>query len=101
MIARSLVTTLLLLKQNGVIHADIKPENILFVDSHQESIKLIDFGSALFIEENSQHFVMQTLPYRAPEIALLADYDYQIDIWSLGCVLYELATSNVLFNLAS
>lgn len=41
---------------------------------------------------------MQTLPYRAPEIVLGANFDYQIDMWSLGCIIYELITHKVLFN---
>jgi serine/threonine protein kinase len=41
---------------------------------------------------------MQTLPYRSPEIVLKANYSYPIDMWSLGCIIYELLTHNVLFN---
>lgn len=64
------------LKNNKIIHADLKPENILLDLNNQNQIKLIDFGSAIFIDENDKHYEMQTLPYRAPEITLLSDYDY-------------------------
>lgn len=76
----------------------MKPENILLIKNDQSHVKIIDFGSAIFIKDNDKHFEMQTLPYRAPEIILRAEYDYAIDIWSLGCILYELVTHEVLFS---
>ena len=66
-----------------------------------EKITIIDFGSAIFIEDTDQHYTLQTLPYRAPEIILKTNYSYQIDIFSLGCILYELITKKVLFNYSS
>lgn len=81
----------------GVIHCDIKPENILLIKNESNHVKIIDYGSAIFVTANNLHFEMQTLPYRAPEITLGADYDYSIDMWSLGCILYEMVTHKVLF----
>lgn len=61
-------------------------------------VKLIDFGSAMFVTDSNIHCEMQTLPYRAPEIIFGADYDYAIDMWSFGCILFELITHKMLFN---
>eukprot|EP01038_Epipyxis_sp_PR26KG_P015218 gene15218-20502_t len=75
-----------------ILHRDIKPANIL-LDSNQ-NIKMGDFGLAK--ELSSQSKLAQTnvgTPfYMAPEIVNEKDYDEKSDIWSLGCLLYELAS---------
>ena len=96
--SRDILSSLKFLKYYGVIHCDLKPENILLIKNESNFVKLIDFGSAMFITDTDIHCEMQTLPYRAPEIILGADYDYAIDMWSFGCILYELITHKVLFN---
>jgi dual specificity tyrosine-phosphorylation-regulated kinase 2/3/4 len=73
----------------GFIHCDLKPENILFKAENKSSIKLIDFGSAC--EKNNKIFTyIQSRFYRAPEVIIDAGYDEKIDIWGLGCILFEL-----------
>lgn len=84
-------------KRCGLIHSDLKPENIVFKLGSDSSVKVIDFGSATYIYEECQDYV-QTRPYRAPEIIFGCDYDFAVDMWSLGCILYELLTSKVLFS---
>lgn len=84
-------------KTCGLIHSDLKPENIVFRLKSEERVKVIDFGSATYIYEQCQDYV-QTRPYRAPEIIFGCDYDFGVDMWSLGCILYELLTSKVLFS---
>ena len=81
-----------------VVHCDVKPENITLSNQYGDSVKLIDYGSAIFIEDNDSHVEIQTLPYRAPEITLRANYGHPIDIWSVGCIIYELVTGRVLFD---
>lgn len=75
-----------------ILHRDLKPANIL-LDSAQ-NIKMGDFGLAK--ELSSQSKLAQTnvgTPfYMAPEIINEKDYDERSDIWSLGCLLYELAS---------
>ncbi|PFH34480.1 hypothetical protein BESB_065110 [Besnoitia besnoiti] len=60
------------------------------------SVKIIDFGNSCLTSDPLITYV-QSRSYRAPEVLLELPYDTKIDIWSLGCVLFELWTSVVLF----
>lgn len=92
-----LLVALKFLKSRGIIHCDIKPENILFLNEHSKNVKLIDFGSATFIDDIDYSY-LQTRPYRSPEIVFGCKFDFSVDIWSLGCVLYELVAFKLLFK---
>jgi homeodomain interacting protein kinase len=80
------------LKKLGLIHADLKPENIMLVDPVRQpyKIKVIDFGSASHVSKAVQSTYLQSRYYRAPEILLGLPFCESIDIWSLGCVMAEL-----------
>ncbi|KAJ4978980.1 hypothetical protein NE237_009760 [Protea cynaroides] len=80
----------------GIIHCDLKPENILVKSYSRCEIKIIDLGSSCFQTDNLCLYV-QSRSYRAPEVILGLPYDHRIDIWSLGCVLAELCSGDVLF----
>lgn len=84
------------LKACKVVHADIKPDNILVNDKHNQ-IKLCDFGSASFIQECEITPYLVSRWYRAPEITLCLRYDYGIDMWSIATCLFELYTGKVMF----
>jgi serine/threonine protein kinase len=62
----------------------------------KSGIKVIDFGSACFYDRKEFTYI-QSRYYRAPEIVLIKPYDRKIDIWSLGCVVFELFTGSPLF----
>jgi dual specificity tyrosine-phosphorylation-regulated kinase 2/3/4 len=81
----------------GFIHCDLKPENILFKQENKSSIKIIDFGSASY-KCTSYTTYIQSRFYRAPEIILGAGHSNKIDIWSFGCLLYELYSGEPLFS---
>ncbi|KAI5066126.1 hypothetical protein GOP47_0018750 [Adiantum capillus-veneris] len=81
----------------GIIHCDLKPENILVKSYSRCEIKIIDLGSSCFQTDHLCSYV-QSRSYRAPEVILGLPYDQKIDIWSLGCILAELCTGNVLFQ---
>lgn len=83
----------------NVLHRDIKPENLVFITNHPESnIKLIDFGSSVYIEnENDLNdgIILGKVPtgtslYMAPEVLKKCEYSSKSDIWSAGVTLYSL-----------
>lgn len=84
------------MKSLGLVHCDLKPENILFTDESESHVKVIDFGSASFLD-NQSYDMLQTKPYRAPEVCFGCTFDYSADMWSLGCIVHELLTGKVLF----
>ncbi|XP_071642171.1 uncharacterized protein Hipk isoform X8 [Temnothorax longispinosus] len=91
-ILQQVLTALLKLKQLGLIHADLKPENIMLVDPMRQPyrVKVIDFGSASHVSKAVCNTYLQSRYYRAPEIILGLPYCEAIDMWSLGCVVAEL-----------
>ncbi|XP_041737202.1 serine/threonine-protein kinase PRP4 homolog [Coregonus clupeaformis] len=93
---QQLFLALKLLKRCSILHADIKPDNIL-VNESKTILKLCDFGSASHVADNDITPYLVSRFYRAPEIIIGKPYDYSIDMWSVGCTLYELYTGKILF----
>lgn len=91
-VLQQVLTALLKLKQLGLIHADLKPENIMLVDPQRQPfrVKVIDFGSASHVSKAVCSTYLQSRYYRAPEIILGLPFCEAIDMWSLGCVVAEL-----------
>jgi serine/threonine protein kinase len=91
-IVQQVLTALLKLKQLELIHADLKPENIMLVDPVNQPfrVKVIDFGSASHRNKAVTNTYLQSRYYRAPEIILGLPFREAIDMWSLGCVIAEL-----------
>merc|ERR1719348_322298 len=95
-------------------HTDLKPENILFTSSDWEisynarkrkdvrkvkntEVRLIDFGSATFDWEHHSK-VVSTRHYRAPEVILELGWSQPCDVWSIGCIMFELYLGFTLFQ---
>ncbi|MEN6547321.1 MAG: protein kinase, partial [Armatimonadia bacterium] len=81
--------------QVGIIHGDLKPENIVF--SAQDSAKVVDFGTAFRLQAGTppSHQVMATLPFQSPEHFRPRTYgklDQRTDIWALGIIAYLVLT---------
>lgn len=94
--SQQLFFALKLLKRCNILHADIKPDNIL-VNETKLVLKLCDFGSASHVADNDITPYLVSRFYRAPEIILGLGYDFSIDMWSVGCTLYELYTGKIMF----
>lgn len=89
-----IISGIVYLHSRGIIHRDIKPDNILvYQDDETFTIKISDFGLAMtygcVIPEGFSKRVY-TLPYRAPEIMRNQEYTEKADIWALGSTLFEL-----------
>ncbi|RSL69760.1 hypothetical protein CEP54_002202 [Fusarium duplospermum] len=90
------------MRKCSIIHADLKPDNIL-VNESRNVLKICDLGTAID-KSDAATAHMDITPYlvsrfyRAPEIILGIPYDYSVDMWSIGCTLYELYTGKILFT---
>ena len=84
--------------KNKLIHRDLKPENILITNDFD--IKIGDFGISKQLNSISQYAKTQagTLLYMAPEVISEDFYNNKVDIWSLGCILYELCSLKFCFD---
>lgn len=91
-ITQQVLIALQKLKKLGLIHADLKPENVMLVDPVRfpYRVKVIDFGSASHVSKAVCSTYLQSRYYRAPEILLGLPFCEAIDMWSLGCVIAEL-----------
>ena len=91
-IIQQVLVCLMKLRELGLVHADLKPENIMFVDPQRLPfrVKVVDFGSATSVSASSHTSYLQSRYYRAPEVIMGLPFDYAIDMWSLGCVAAEL-----------
>jgi len=98
--ARTLTATMLnavkYLHDKGIAHRDLKPENILLKDTSEAAeIKITDFGlSKIFSDDAAGEVVMKTAcgtpGYVAPEVLLHENYSSQVDLWSIGVIVYIL-----------
>ncbi|CAG8982793.1 hypothetical protein HYALB_00001074 [Hymenoscyphus albidus] len=95
--AQQMFLGLSLMRKCNILHADLKPDNIL-VNESRNMLKICDLGSASDASENEITPYLVSRFYRAPEIILGMPYDFAIDIWSVGCTLYELYTGKILFT---
>ncbi|CUS11452.1 unnamed protein product, partial [Tuber aestivum] len=98
-ISKQILEGLEIMHQQGIAHRDLKPANIFVVSMSPVWVKLGDFGISKRIlaqDTTSFHTRVSTPMYSAPEVLGLdsnsetSDYTNSVDIWSLGCVIYEL-----------
>lgn len=95
--AQQMFLGLSLLRKCNILHADLKPDNVL-VNESRNVLKICDLGSASDASENEITQYLVSRFYRAPEIILGMPYDFGIDVWSIGCTLFELYTGKILFT---
>jgi serine/threonine protein kinase len=99
-IVRQIVNALQYMKDRGIIHRDLKLENVLLVDGNDQSdVKIADFGlSSLTGPNQDSHERLGTLHYTAPEILSGKPYDASVDVWSLGVITYALLSGTFPFD---
>ncbi|KAL0265163.1 U4/U6 small nuclear ribonucleoprotein prp4 [Diplodia seriata] len=96
--SQQMFVSLSLLRKCNIVHADIKPDNML-VNENRTILKICDLGSAADISEcEVPAGLLVSRFYRAPEIMLGIPHDYGIDMWAVGCTLFELYTGKILFT---
>uniref|UniRef100_A0A674NHP8 Protein kinase domain-containing protein n=1 Tax=Takifugu rubripes TaxID=31033 RepID=A0A674NHP8_TAKRU len=85
-ITHQLATALHYLKTIGIIHGDIKPNNIMVVNRQEEplNVKLADFSTAQYCGNINSNISPCTNCYSSPEVLLNCPFDEAIDMWSLG-----------------
>ncbi|KAH7280590.1 hypothetical protein KP509_36G004500 [Ceratopteris richardii] len=98
LILKSLMESIEFCRSMGLMHRDVKPENILFLDDSDTCIKLADFGLSVEFspEQNFSDFAGSPY-YIAPEV-LKGQYTQEIDVWSAGVVLYIMLSGVPPFN---
>lgn len=92
-IAVQLLKALSHLHSEGIVHRDVKLENVMIEGQNSSSIKLIDFGYSKAIPSGTMLVqACGTIGYAAPEILAGRPYDEKVDLWAAGVVIYTLLT---------
>jgi len=94
-ITQSVLTALASSHDAGIIHRDIKPANVMVTPAG--AVKVMDFGIARAVDDTSSHLtqtsaVIGTAQYLSPEQARGEEVDLRSDLYSVGCLLFELVT---------
>jgi 3-phosphoinositide dependent protein kinase-1 len=95
-ITAQLIIAIHFLQQNGVLHRDLCPQNIM-LDSNK-NVKLIDFGSARKLDsESKRQSLVGSLNYLSPEMIRGQPASLGSDLWALGCIVFQMSTGRTAF----
>ncbi|XP_057511828.1 serine/threonine-protein kinase ATG1c-like [Actinidia eriantha] len=97
---QQLAAGLQILRENNLIHRDLKPQNLLLsTNSDNAVLKIADFGFARSLQPRGLAETLCGSPlYMAPEIMQLQKYDAKADLWSVGAILFQLVTGRTPFT---
>jgi serine/threonine protein kinase len=101
-----LLLTVDLMHRKGIYHRDIKPENILILDKQELKVCIADLGLACRVSANNntddvgQHLTFKcgTPGYVAPELLKGFAFSSKSDVFSLGCLFFNMVTGKMLFH---
>jgi calcium-dependent protein kinase len=90
-ITSQLISAINHLHKKKIVHRDLKPENIVFIETYSDEIliKLIDFGTSIYLKSEFLTQELGTIYYIAPEV-FKNHYNEKADIWSIGIILYTM-----------
>ncbi|XP_030288454.1 homeodomain-interacting protein kinase 2-like isoform X3 [Sparus aurata] len=99
-IIQQMATAFDALKGIGVIHTDVKLDNIMMVNHHQRpfEVKLIDFGLAIPTSQAKKFRGRQIFEIMSPEVFLGREFNEASDMWALGCAMFEMICGPDLFT---
>ena len=90
-ITQQILSAIDFIHNNGFVHTDLKPENLLYTDLEKKKvlIKVADFGSASLINQLIIRTRIQSMFYKAPEVIMGLPLNEKVDVWSIGCIIAE------------
>ncbi len=106
-IVRQIAVALSAAHKLGIVHRDLKPENIYLIDNDEKTdfVKILDFGIAKISDRDSEGqrltktgMIFGTPEYMSPEQAAGKPLDHRVDIYALGCIMFEMFTGKVPFD---
>jgi serine/threonine protein kinase len=100
-VMHSLLTAVEYLHQHGVMHRDLKPENLILINNSRDTdIKIIDFGLATTFGgiQPKPTSLCGTPGYVAPEMLKMSPYGPEVDMWSVGVIMYVLLSGMAPFS---
>lgn len=95
--AKQILQALAVCHGAGIVHCDLKPENVLVLKDDNERVKVIDFGSSCFTGQQVYDYI-QSRFYRAPEVILGIPYGPPMDVWSTALIVVEMLLGKPLFS---